>query len=179
MFPTYTPAFTNDVSLIPAAYLNQIRIDVGRAIDGAGGGSYAPSAAIDVQGSGFGTIDVATMLEILLGGQIIHPVGAQIADVNNQTFALSGGLLREFATPTAARTHDLSVTGATAGSWIHFMRPAAGAFNIDINRSGFGAWPANGIVRLPAATWSAGTVYYDGANWRLLTHAAAIPGTLA
>lgn len=176
MFTTYTPAFTDDDTVVPASYLNRIRVDIGNAIDGAGGGSYTPSSVINIQGAGFGTVDVVTLLEIKLGGQIVFPVGAQITDANNQTFTLAQGQVREFATPTGARVHDLSTTGVTTGSWIHFMRPAAGAFNIDINRSGFGGVY---IVRLPAATWAAATVYYDGTNWRLRSHASATPGAHA
>ncbi len=49
-FTTYTPAFTDDVSVIPAAYLNQIRVDMGRAIDGTNGGTYTPTADIIING---------------------------------------------------------------------------------------------------------------------------------
>ena len=169
MFYTYMPAAVNDTTVIPAALLNRLRVDIGRAIDGTGGGSYTPAAVIDVEGSGFGTIDIATLLEVKLGGQSVDPLGAQIADVNNSTFALADGQVREFAANGGARIHDLSAVGAVYGSWIHFIGLPANAGVIDINRSGFGA---NYVVRLPAGAWSCATVYY-GADagvdaWRLL-----------
>src|SRR6185369_8651833 len=42
----------DDVSTIPAAELNAAGVDIERAIDGAGGGSYSPSTAITIGGSG-------------------------------------------------------------------------------------------------------------------------------
>jgi len=45
-FTLYMPAFVDDVSVIPAAYLNKMRVDSSRAIDGTAGGAYAPAADI-------------------------------------------------------------------------------------------------------------------------------------
>jgi hypothetical protein len=166
MFYTYMPAAVDDTTAIPAALLNRLRVDIGRAIDGTGGGSYTPASVINVQGSGFGTINVATMLEVKLGGQYVDPVGAQIADVNNQTFALAGGQIREFAANGGNRVHDLSNADATPGSWIHFVALPGNVGSIKINRAGFGAGVE--IVTMPAAQWGCATVYRNGAAWRLL-----------
>jgi len=173
MFYTYMPAVVDDTTVISASLLNYFRVNVARALDGVGGGSYTPSAVINVQGAGFGTVDVATLMEVKPGGQLVHAVGPAIDNTNNQTFTLAAGQVRAFAAPTGARVHDLSAVGVATGSWIHFTRPAAGVNNIDINRAGFGAVY---IVRLPASTWSSATVYYDGANWRLLKTSAGTPG---
>lgn len=51
-FTTYTPAFSDDITTIPAAFLNQIRVDMGRAVDGTNGGTYTPAAALIIGGSG-------------------------------------------------------------------------------------------------------------------------------
>lgn len=54
-FATWTPAFTDNVSTIPAAALNQWRVDIGRAMDGTGGSAgtpYAPATQILIAGSG-------------------------------------------------------------------------------------------------------------------------------
>ena len=40
-FTLYLPPFTDDVSLVPAAFLEQMRVDINRAVDGNAGGTYA------------------------------------------------------------------------------------------------------------------------------------------
>lgn len=52
-FTTWASAFTDNVSTISAAFLNQIRVDVGRAVDG-NGGTYTPTADIAINGAGGG-----------------------------------------------------------------------------------------------------------------------------
>ena len=166
MFYTYMPAAVDNTTVVPASLLNYFRVNIGRAIDGAAGGSYTPSAVLNVQGSGFGTIDIATLLEVKIGGQSVDPLGVQIADIDNSTFALADGQIREFAANGGNRVHDLSAVGATSGSWIHFIGLPGNAGTIKINRAGFGAGVE--IVTMPAAAWSCATVYYDAlGNWRL------------
>lgn len=178
MFYLYLPPFTDDANLIPAAYLNQIRVNVGNAIDSNAGGSYAPTTAIDILGAGMGSADVTTLWEVLLGGQTVDPVGATIADANNQTFALAAGQVRQFAANTGAHIHDMSTTGAVVGSWIHFIGNVGSAGTETINRTGFGGPPF--IVQLPAAAYSSATLYFDGLGvWRLLRHVNATPGAHA
>lgn len=58
-FTTFVPAFVNDSMTIPASYLNQIRIDMGRALDGNAGGLYTPSSILEIDGSGIRS-DTAT-----------------------------------------------------------------------------------------------------------------------
>lgn len=50
-FSTWASVFVDNVSTISAAFLNQIRVDIGRAIDGTGGGTYTPTAPITVSGA--------------------------------------------------------------------------------------------------------------------------------
>lgn len=52
---------TDDVSTIPAAELNAAGVDIERAIDGAGGGSYSPSTAITIGGSGINVTGVSLL----------------------------------------------------------------------------------------------------------------------
>lgn len=174
--PVYATVFKDDHHVVPAAALNQWRTQLPQAIDGCTGGSYAPAAPLTIKGAGIGTATVATLLEIQLGGQIVRPVGPEVADTNNQTLLLSAGQIRVFAAPVlAGRRHELSVIGATAGSWMHFIYPDGGAFAVAINRTGF----AGGvdIVQIPPATIASATVYYDGTNWRLFDcDGGAVPG---
>jgi len=175
-FSTYTPAFVDDHHTIPAAAIESWRVRMCQAIDGCTGGSYAPAAPLTIKGAGIGTATVATLLEIQLGGQIVRPVGPEVADTNNQTLLLSAGQIRVFAAPViAGRRHELSVIGATAGSWMHFIYPDGGAFAVAINRTGFVS--SVDIVQIPPTTIASATVYYDGTNWRLFDcDGGAVPG---
>lgn len=51
--PTYATAFTDNISEIPADFLNNyVRTQIPKAVDGVGGGAYAPATQIDIGGSG-------------------------------------------------------------------------------------------------------------------------------
>lgn len=69
-FTTWASAFTDDVSTITAAFLNQIRVDVGRAVDGNAGGTYTPSAVLAINGAGGGSFftDKCSGLVMAVGG---------------------------------------------------------------------------------------------------------------
>lgn len=173
---TYTPAFVNDVSVIPAAALNLWRLEMPMAIDGAGGGSYAPTAPINIQGAGLGTAYVVTLAEIAVGGQLAFPVGANIPDADTD-LTIADGQVRACLPPnTVQRDHSLLYTGVKTGSWIHVIRPAAGGFPILLHRYG----EAQDIVSLPAGGWASATCYVNSAGlWRLRTHEGGIPGAHA
>jgi hypothetical protein len=50
--PTWNTAFVDNVSTVTAAFLNDyVRTQIPKAIDGAGGGAYTPTAVIDIQGT--------------------------------------------------------------------------------------------------------------------------------
>lgn len=172
-FGTYASAFVDGYSVVPATPINQWRIDMGLALDGCAGGSYAPVAPIDIQGAGIGTAIVRTMSEVLVGGQRVAPLGAVVADTDLQTLTIAQGQIREFAEPTAQRDHYISETGAVPGSWIQFTRPPTGNFAIILHRP----TEADAIVRLTNLTWSSATVYFDVSGlWRLLDTSAGTPG---
>jgi len=49
---TWNAPFTDNVSLVPAVFLNDyVRTQIPRAIDGVGGGTYTPTVVIDIQGT--------------------------------------------------------------------------------------------------------------------------------
>jgi len=170
---TTTTVHKDDLTVIPAADLNSWRTDLPQGLDGAAGGDYVPGGKINVQGSGFGTIEVHTLSEVLVGGQRVFPLGAIVADTDGQLLTLAGGQIREFDEPTAQRDHEISTVGATLGSWIQFTRPVLGNFAIILHRVG----EAAAIVTLPNLTWSSATVYYDSAgDWRLLDTSGGNPG---
>ena len=90
-FTLYLPPFTNDVSLVPSDFLEQLRVDINRAVDGNAGGTYGAAftwqglhthtGQIKLSGSGAGilnrmgtiadsdaTVDVSTDIYIASAG---------------------------------------------------------------------------------------------------------------
>lgn len=73
LFPTQP--FVDDVNVAPAAALNHFRVSLAKAVDGTGGGTYQPSAAIEINGAGIksdniGDSTVTGTLTIDSGGGI-------------------------------------------------------------------------------------------------------------
>jgi len=74
-FTLYMPAFVDDVSVIPAAFLNKVRVDSSRAIDGTSGGAYAPAASLDIGGAG---VDMQGLNHLLTGGLTVTGAGSNV-----------------------------------------------------------------------------------------------------
>lgn len=67
-FVTWPTAFTDDVSSIPAAALNQWRVDLGRAVDGNAGGAYLPTSVIEIGNAG---LKAGGVTKVLLGTRTV------------------------------------------------------------------------------------------------------------
>lgn len=69
-FTTWASAFVDGVDTISAAFLNQIRVDVGRAVDGNAGGTYTPSGTLAINGAAGGgfSSDNCTGLTMYVSG---------------------------------------------------------------------------------------------------------------
>ena len=168
--------WTADVDTWTAFQANKVDLNASQGVDGTSGGSYTPSAAINITGSGLGNVDISGNMAILVGATLELVAGTAIADTDDQTLNPTGGLIREFAAPASAqRDHDLVAAG-NKGRLLWLTRPGSGANAIVIHRSGFSG---AAIVTLPASTWSTALLYDDGAAWRLLNHADATPGAHA
>jgi len=165
---------TASTTTIPASLLNALRVWFPDMLDGAAGGSWTPTSAITIGGSGL-TIASTAGLTVSATGMLTLVPGGDITDSNNQTLGPANGMIQRFTNPIGARVHDMVAAGNN-GRMVFLVRNATGAFNIDINRSGFGA---TYIVRLPASTWSAALLFDDGTNWRLLLGAGATAGAHA
>lgn len=152
--------WTEGVDNITATQANQMDENHTHAVDGVGGGTYAPASAINVGGSG-----VTMQGPLIMSGSLaVKQYRTTTAtDVDNQTFGPTHDII-VFPTPGAARDHDLVAAGTT-GRTITFKRPATGNFDIQIRRSGF---VGNDIVTLVALQNAVATVFDDGTNWRLL-----------
>lgn len=100
MFTTWNSPFVDDSSTIPAAFLNQVRIDLGRSIDAAGGSDgvdYTPLTAIQIGGAG---LWVSTDFRV---------TGAGTATFNGQVEVL--GPLATFDEVSISDLEEMSVFG--------------------------------------------------------------------
>lgn len=170
-------------TVLSSSHMTTIATQQPRAIDGESGGTYTPSAAINIQDSdGFalGTIHhkgtdtwrSGSLAVFSAGSTLAWPPGSLIANTDNQTLDPANGLAQEFASPTAARAHDL-VSPGQSGRFFLLIRTSTGAFDITIRRSGFSG---AAIVVLPTSVWAAALLRADASNWRLALHASATPG---
>jgi len=51
-FPLYATVFVDGLAPVPAAWFNSVRLQLPDAVDGAGGGTYAPTDPIVIDGDG-------------------------------------------------------------------------------------------------------------------------------
>lgn len=168
--------WSNDVDTITATEINAIDTNQSRAVDGFAGGIYTPTGSCYIQGTGGFRADLrgqsfvrgtgTTGLVLFeVGSLLAFTPGADISDANNQTISPANGLTREFTVPTGARAHDLvSPVAFDSGTLLTLIRPAGGAFNIVIRRSGFAG---DDLVTLQASTWASATFYIKGGVWRM------------
>ena len=93
-FTRVKPAgWTDDIDTITAAELNALDINITRAIDGNAGGSYSPSANINVtdgSGGGFGNMDFRGASIVRSGGTITMQSGSTHAIASGATMTMSG-----------------------------------------------------------------------------------------
>lgn len=181
--------WTDDIATITAAHINGIDINQSRAIDGNAGGAYTPSGVVEIDGSGFksdnigdstvtGAMDAAAtggIFRALVGGFLELRHGANIADTDNLTLDPADGLIREFATQSGDRDHDLVAAG-NDGRFLWLVAYDAVGRTFTIRRSGFAG---ASIVAMNVNPWSFAVLRDNGTNWRLLGGYSITPGTLA
>ena len=140
-FSTYTPAFTDDVSVIPSTYLNQIRVDMGRAVDGNAGGTYAGVITWNGMQTFGGGATLPAADTFTNAGSIIHSgnslVQRRLAVLGDADADILPNVdeYRFTTAPTVARTFTLRHTGVPvplAGSRIRVIITIASAFNVAI-----------------------------------------------
>jgi hypothetical protein len=145
--PTWNTAFTDNVSDISADFLNSyVRTQIPKAIDGVGGGTYTPAAAVVINGAGLSaTVASGNTLTLSSGStytrstaETLSGAGATTAWrtslVTDSTPATYDVTYDEFRVPEnitaggglieATLRHSTSPT-ATAGNRIRFSRNGA------------------------------------------------------
>jgi hypothetical protein len=126
--PTYNTAFVDDVSTIPADFLNSyVRTQIPKAIDGTGGGTYTPSATIEIQGTTGLTINGSGSAARLRYGSrsLTRAQSAMLYNATAGTFGLGG--INVGAGESAVQTFDRIPNGATLTAVkVYVDRAAAG-----------------------------------------------------
>jgi len=115
-FSLFGTAFTDGVDVVSAGFLNWVRTNLVKAIDGTGGGAYTPSSTIDIGGQGLGA-------SILRGALTLTGSNAAIEyrfSDNSTAYSVGGG------GPTLAAGADFyRFTGALTGTGaINFTLPS-------------------------------------------------------
>jgi hypothetical protein len=58
--PAWASAFTDNVTVVTASFLNWVRTNLPKAVDGVGGGTYTPSDTITINGAGLRSDNIHT-----------------------------------------------------------------------------------------------------------------------
>jgi hypothetical protein len=179
-YPTFFP-LTRSISVLPARILNELDIFQSQAVDGAAGGSYTPTADINIYNECGGYLSAAHVHEQMhfkgAGSPRTRWNYGTLPNADNQDIGISsGGQLLRFEAPGGNHDHDMDATGAVAGDWLVLQR-ANNANTITIRRDGSGYAGPNNIVQFAAAAFGTAYLYFDGTNWRLgLYHGGATAG---
>lgn len=163
MFVTWSPAFVDDSSTIPASFLNMVRVNLGRSIDavmGSEGLAYAPSTPIIFGGSGLRlesntvfaaghTITSDAALE--QQGDASFTGETTVTDCVELT--MRGPTVLTGAESTTARRSNSAAITDTASVQTHdatiadyFLIPAAHTNNLDIRQATSSPVPPDGYV---------------------------------
>ena len=105
-FSLYTPPFTNDVSLVPADFLEQLRVDLNLAIDGNAGGAHSVAFTWSGTHTHTGQIELSGST-----AGFLHRIAGTIGDAG-ATLYVTYDLYQFTATPTADRVYTLNHTAA-------------------------------------------------------------------
>lgn len=174
--------------ILPSADMTTIATQLPRALDGNLGGTYTPTAPIDLAGDfGFGDVSVSGTLQFRAGAILNLNMGAQlglsvgaISDTDNQTLTPTAGIIQRLAVGPGDLAHQMVAPG-NQGHVVILTRDGSGAGAIEINRNGSFAGGANLIVTFGANNWGGALLYDDGTNWRLGLYGGAdiTPGASA
>jgi len=161
-----------DVATLTGSEAQQLDEAQAASLDGSGGGSYEPTADINVTdgaGGAFGDIDVHGQIHFKGDDdpRSTYKVSSDITVTNNQDFGISGGQYRRFVDHSGepAKDHRMSNTGAIAGDWIEFIRPAGGTSAINLRVDGVDY--AQPIIASLPGVHSTATIYFTGTDWAL------------
>lgn len=152
--PTYSTAFTDNVSTISADFLNAyVRTQIPKALDGVAGGSYTPSATLSIQGQGVefvvktgktvslesGSTFTNAATQTRSGGEALSGASATTAwrtvdgAAGDTTYDVTYDEVRVPATASGAPTiytlRDATAPVPVAGNRIRFSRNAAALTN--------------------------------------------------
>lgn len=165
--------FIRGVSTLTAAEADALDQGQANGIDGSAGGSYSPTADInisDAAGGGLGNVVVRGLLQFKAGTnprEAVKPGSLPVTDNQDIGIASGGQILRfEDHTGQPAKHHDMDNTGAVAGDWVRIIRTNTGANSIFIHKDGSG-YAGNTIVEMTAGGLRTCMLYYDGSVWRL------------
>lgn len=149
------PAFVNDVSTISQTFLNWLRTNVQKAVDGTDGGSYTPTSLLTIAGSGIAGIVGGTLTLGSDGRAPLRLDDATLGDSNTTFRAGSISDVYRFAgNVTANRTWTISNTDAVAGERVRVIANNAAAFSISINNG------SGSIATFPSSGATTGTTSF-------------------
>lgn len=167
--------------------LHHMQVNVSRALDGEGGGSYTPIGPINISdnagaGGALGNVDVHGLMLFSSVARVALKPGS-LPNTDNQTLGIaSGGQILRFVPSAAVRQHQMDNAGATPGDWIIFISTAGSGNTLSLYKAGAAPGYAAGdlIVQCAAGAHVCALLYFDGTDWRLGEHSpAALAGASA
>lgn len=192
MFRLWRPSFTEDLTTIPSAFLDQLRLQLSRMVDARFGGVSSPTYPIDIKGKG---LSVNPLYARNISGIItrrgtarfplrIERITITVADVSARASGtLSDIIVADAAGQTANRTLTVDVTPSNSEGEIIFItvEPSV-AFSTRVDSLGGGANPLMlfGAGAFPGTDPEWCALWFDplrtGSNpdgeWALLAHGA-------
>lgn len=112
--------YTDDVDVLPAAELNTIDLNQSRALDGNAGGSYAPSGAVIINGSGLQSNNI---LASTVNGLLTLAGGLLISSQRDLDDGASGSPARmplRFDSTTIPSDADVTLRGPSSVADVYF-----------------------------------------------------------
>ena len=181
---------TDDSSLLRATKLEQLDDEHTKALDGAGGGTVAPSTAIQIDGAGIGSNNLQSTTVGSGATLIRHPQGhipqlvdlssitdtatVQVADMTADVYVLPAAHVNTLTIRLATSTGNLPVEG----SILELLRVGTASNAADIESEDA---PGTPIATIPAAYSNQvansplnARFYFDGASWKQLRFTADV-----
>lgn len=184
--------WTNDTNTVTAAELNALDLNQSQAVDGAAGGTYTPSAAVEINGSGLSSSNIqdstvtGTVQRSAAGRlprlvdvtTITNVAGFQLVDMASDVYKAdaAGAHAQNLNIRLAVSSGQTPVTGDT----IEIVRegPSGGAatfqiFSEDAPAAQIAAFPV-GVAVLQASDVYSAKFFYNGATWKRLRFSADV-----
>jgi len=192
--------FVAFISVITANFLNGVRVAINEAIDGTGGGAYAPSTRIAITGAGLSAdpfagfirsgdelgVDTGAKIDVLSGGAIDLESGALLEVKSGALLQIDNGGIQVLV-PGAVLTID-AASGPTAAALVHlygeFHVESGGALRVEsggliqlISSSGFVALAGSNMLLEGDALVRDGGTFRLGASGAGVGHASIFAGS--